>query len=110
VSNLKRIIGALITVLIIYVIYYDLTEGTLPMEKRTDESVSVSSPLTDGLPYVEEEVKPGDTVLSIVERNGKNPLPTSISKVIADFEKLNDGKKPEDIQIGKQYKFPIYND
>ena len=31
-----------------------------------------------------------------------------MNQMIKDFKKLNNGTAPEDIQIGKTYKFPIY--
>lgn len=106
---MKKIIGALITVLVLYVIYYDFTNGSLPSESEQNIAVPVSAPTPD-IQNIKKEVKPGDTVLSLVEKNSFHPLPVSISKVISDFQELNNGKKPEDIQIGKFYKFPIYKE
>lgn len=104
---MKKLIGALFTVLVLYVIYHDITLGTLPEKKEENAAVPVSTTNVD-IPSIEKIVKPGDTVLSIVEKNSKQSLPVSISKIIVDFQKLNEGKKPEEIQIGKTYKFPIY--
>ncbi len=103
---MKRLFGAIIVILVLYVIYHDTTEGTLPKENKKNDAVPAST-VTD-MTYIEEVVKPGDTVLTIVEKNSKNPLPVSISKLISDFQKINEGKKPEEIQIGKNYKFPTY--
>jgi hypothetical protein len=106
---LKKLIGALITVLVLYVIYHDITLGTLPKDNKENIAVQVStSNVETEIPYFEKVVNPGDTVLSIVEKKSKHPLSVSISKVIADFEKLNGETKPEEIQIGNTYKFPIY--
>ncbi|MGJ7921385.1 LysM peptidoglycan-binding domain-containing protein [Neobacillus sp. LXY-4] len=104
---MKRLIGLLFTVLVLYVIYHDLTQGTIPQQ---EEELAVPASSSIQLPYSVEEVKPGDTVLSIVEKNSTHPLPVSISKVISDFRKLNEGIKPETIQIGHQYKFPTYEE
>jgi plastocyanin len=110
VSYLKRLFTAFITVLVLYVIYHDLTIGTVPLPEKNEEeqAIPVSSSSNNEFPFSEEKVKPGDTVLSIVEKNSKHPLPVSISKIISDFQTLNDGKQPEEIQIGKTYKFPTY--
>ncbi|WP_318508396.1 LysM domain-containing protein [Bacillus sp. T3] len=107
---MKRLTVALITVLVLYVIYYDLTEGSIviPEERLEEQALPVSSTSTNSIPFSEHVVKPGDTVISIVEKKSDNPLPVSISKVISDFQKLNDGTNPVDIQIGNQYKFPTY--
>lgn len=104
---MKRLFGAIIIVLILYVIYHDLNDGTLPTENKKNDAIPVST-VTD-MTYIEEVVKPGDTVLTIVKKNSQNPLPVSITKLIADFQKLNAGKKPEEIQIGENYKFPTYH-
>lgn len=108
---MKRLIGLLFTVLVLYVIYHDLTQGTIPQQQQQEEEeLAVPASSSIQLPYSVEEVKPGDTVLSIVEKNSTHPLPVSISKVISDFRKLNEGIKPETIQIGHQYKFPTYEE
>lgn len=109
VSYLKRLVVAFITVLVLYVIYYDLTKGSITLpEEQTEEQAVPASNTSSKIPFSEEVVKPGDTVISIVEKNSNHPLPVSISKVISDFQKLNDGTNPVEIQIGKQYKFPTY--
>ena len=103
---MKRFAGILIAILVIYVIYYDLSYGTLPSVKVEDVAASKTEEIA--APFFEESVRPGDTVLSIVEKRMNGTIPVSISSVIEDFQKLNDGRKPEDIQIGKTYKFPVY--
>ncbi|KAB2338533.1 hypothetical protein F7731_02955 [Cytobacillus depressus] len=104
---MKRLSLFLISILIIYVIYYDLTNGTLPADKEPAIEVMTKSETT--LPFFEKKVSSGDTVLSIIERNIKGPLSVSISEVIIDFKSLNDGLKPEEIKSGIIYKFPDYN-
>lgn len=103
---MKRLIGLLGGVLVIYVIYYDLNHGTLPSVK--EQKIEASNAELPSMPYFEKRVEPGDTVLSIVEKRINGPLPVSISKVIKHFQLLNDGMRPEDIQIGKTYRFPDY--
>lgn len=109
---MKRLFIAFIAVLVLYAIYHDLTQGSisLPEETTEEKAVPASTPPSSTIPFKEKTVKPGDTVLSIVEKNSKGPLPVSISKVISDFQKLNEGIKPEEIQIGKAYKFPKYKE
>ncbi len=107
---MKRFVVAILSVLILYVIYYDFTKGTLPTESNEQNSVPVSSTTNNNnnIPYFEVEVKPGETVLTIVEKSLDKPIPVSITRLISDFEQLNDGDKPEEIRIGKQYRFPDY--
>jgi hypothetical protein len=113
---MKKLFGLLLSVLIIYVIYFDLTVGTLPsstpqpvdakVENRTQQNIA--KPKTN-FPAFEAKVKPGDTVISIVENQLDQSLPVSISELIEDFKKLNPGKAPEKIQIGSTYIFPDYS-
>ncbi|WP_147532374.1 LysM peptidoglycan-binding domain-containing protein [Bacillus marasmi] len=107
---MRRLFTILIAVLVLYAIYHDLTEGSVSLPEKTTEepAVPASTSPNVNIPFKEKTVKPGDTVLSIVEKNSSGPLPVSISKVISDFQKLNEGVKPEEIQIGKAYKFPKY--
>lgn len=107
VSHVKRFVGAILSVLILYVIYYDFTKGTLPTESNEQNSVPVSTTNTN-IPFFEVEVKPGETVMTIVEKKLDKPIPVSITRLISDFEQLNNGDKPEEIRIGKQYRFPDY--
>jgi hypothetical protein len=104
--KMKRLIGFLVGILVIYVIYYDLNHGTLPSVH--EQKIKAANTEQPPIPYFEKNVLPGDTVLSIVENRIDGPIPVSISEVVEHFHLLNDGKKPEDIQIGKTYKFPDY--
>ncbi len=47
-------------------------------------------------------------MLSILEARQQGALPVAIEQVVKDFERLNNGVKPEQIQIGESYNFPIY--
>jgi hypothetical protein len=108
---MKRLIGVIITILVMYAIYNDLSHGSLPSKIKENEAVTVSTPPTSlEAPYFEEVIKPGDTVISIIEKNLNDPIPVSISTLVSDFQKLNEGRKPEEIQIGKRYKFPTYQE
>jgi hypothetical protein len=101
----KKVISAFVLCLSIYIIYHDVTTGSLITSTKataTPEKINVH------IPYQTVTVKPGDTLLSIIERKQNGPLPVSIDKVITDFEALNPGEKAQTLQIGKKYKIPIY--
>ena len=113
---MKKLFGLLLSVLIIYVIYFDLTVGSLStsvpqhVDAQVENTTKVNNnkPNTD-IPAFEAKVKPGDTVISIVENELDKSLPVSITELIEDFKKLNPGKSPEKIQIGSTYVFPDYS-
>ncbi|MFE8703177.1 hypothetical protein ACFYKX_21595 [Cytobacillus sp. FJAT-54145] len=110
---MKRLAGLIMLVLIIYSIYYDLSHGTLPaMSEQKEEVVSevVENEIVEDtkIVFFEKVVGKGDTVLSIVEESLDSSIPVSIQQVVQDFEELNKGLKPEQIQYGKTYKFPDY--
>jgi len=109
--KMKKVSVTIISVLILYIVYYDLTTGTLPLMKENFQSQTVvaiaESKNTDTKPFYEVKIKPGDTVLSIIEKN--NPTEKmSITQIIQDFKKLNPKINPNKIQIGQIYKFPLY--
>lgn len=111
---MKRILLPIFGLLILYVIYIDLTAGTLPsIQSEKMEVKEVTAKVMEnqetGLPAFEAEVEPGETLISIVENNIDKPLPVSIDKLIKDFQSLNPGQTPEKIQIGKTYQFPDYS-
>lgn len=108
---MKKVSVIIISALILYIIYYDLTTGTLPLMKENLQSQTVvaiaESKDTDTKTFYEVKIKPGDTVLSIIEKN--NPTEkVSITQIIQDFKKLNLKTNPNKIQIGEIYKFPLY--
>jgi len=109
----KKLFGFLLAVLIIYVIYIDLTVGTLPstLTQQVDAKIEVPSKPQQktAIPSFEAKVEPGETVISIVEHQLDKSLPVSISELIGDFRKLNPGETPEKIQIGSTYHFPDYS-
>lgn len=125
---MKKLFGTLIFIFVLYVIYYDLTQGTLSkptsiilleskenlQNDRSQEEPSkhedakeLNSSESD-LHFKEVKVTAGQTVLSVVEQIHNGPLPVSISQLVTDFQLLNPNTQPEKIQIGKVYKFPIY--
>lgn len=111
---MKKFLGLLLSILIIYVIYFDLTVGTLPSPSNgrveaMNEKTEIQKKTEADIPFFTDRVKPGETVISIVEHQLGKPLPVSISELISDFQALNPGKSPEKIQIGSTYHFPDYS-
>lgn len=108
---MKKLVGVLFTILVFYVIYIDLTAGTLPAsapEKAASKAEAREQPQSE-MPSFQAKVKPGETVISIVENQLHGQLPVPISELIEDFQTLNPGKTPEKIQIGATYLFPDYS-
>jgi hypothetical protein len=108
---MKRIFLFLFGLLTIYVIYIDLTAGTLPKDETPKEAQTVVKmvDINSSMEAFEAEVEPGETLISIVENHIKKPLPVSIDELIEDFQSLNSGQAPEKIQIGSTYQFPDYS-
>jgi hypothetical protein len=108
---LKRLAVLLITLLAIYIIFYDLSRGTLPAPAPVHGpalEASSTAETEEELPYFKQKAAPGETVLTIVERHLDSSVPVSISQVAEDFELLNSGVEAGKIQAGKDYKFPDY--
>lgn len=107
--HLKRFVAFVAAIIVLYSVYYDLKIGTIPAITHASE---VKTPhektAKPSEPYQLKVVQPGDTVLTVVEQLENGQLSVSIEKVINDFQKLNNGIKPEEIQIGQEYKFPVY--
>lgn len=102
---MKRLAGILLTIVVLYAIFNDLTKGSLPgspvEENATQETVT-------SLQYIEASVKPGDTLLSLIESQGHFPENISIEQMVEDFVLLNDGIFPEQMRPGEMYKIPVY--
>lgn len=105
---MKRFFAFLAIAFILYIIYYDVRIGTLPLAKNESVETTEVMAQTPIHPYKEMKVKAGDTLLSIVEKLNEGKKISSIESVIKDFEELNSDSKAELLQIGKTYKFPIY--
>ncbi|PFZ75950.1 hypothetical protein COL82_19470 [Bacillus toyonensis] len=116
---MKRL-GIFLFVLVLgYIFYYDIKIGTLPMLssykkttaaqtiKKEETATKQSKKEETDVTYKAIEVKTGETVLSITEQINKKKIP-SIEKVIDDFKQLNKSTSATKIQIGKTYKFPLY--
>lgn len=108
---MKKLLGFLFAILVIYVIYIDLTVGTLPnaYSEKVEAKAKVTVKDVSGIPAFEAKVEPGDTVLTIVEHHLNRAIPVSITDLISDFQKLNPGQAPEKIRIGAIYQFPDYS-
>ncbi|WP_409289303.1 hypothetical protein [Peribacillus sp. SCS-37] len=109
---MKRFLFLLALCFILFIIYYDLTRGTLQNQAAATPAVQAEPPgkadrTEPRMDYVEVQIAPGDTILSLIEeQEGKITEP--IENIIKDFQALNKDLSPEDIQIGKTYKIPSY--
>lgn len=112
---MKKLAGLFILLIVGYAIYNDMSIGTLPAvtqpkaETVEIEKVEKKTKVKVDIPYFEHEVKPGDTVLSVLDRNSDSPMDVPVSKAVEDFKKLNSGTDPQNIKFGKTYKFPDYS-
>ncbi|MCM3705163.1 MULTISPECIES: hypothetical protein [Cytobacillus] len=106
---MKKIAGVLLSVLVVYVIFYDLNHGTLPSGQNPPIEASTIPSAETATGFFEKKANPGETVLSIIELNLDGPIPVGIDQVVSDFSELNNGMKPEEIKSGETYKFPKYS-
>ncbi|MDR4888954.1 hypothetical protein RGU12_15700 [Fredinandcohnia sp. QZ13] len=107
---MKRFFAFLAIAFILYIIYYDVSFGTLPVAKNETIEATEVIAQTPNNPYTEIKVNAGDTLLSIVEKINEGKQISSIETVIKDFEVLNPDSQAELLKIGKTYKFPLYTD
>ncbi|BBW95582.1 hypothetical protein MKY25_06160 [Geobacillus sp. FSL W8-0032] len=103
---MKKLILVLILSLASYIVYRDLSIGTFPVPAQTTAATVQPKPVK--IPYRTVTVRPGDTLLSIVEQERNGPIPVPLEQLIRDFERLNPGERAQTLQIGKTYKVPIY--
>ncbi|MBG9445586.1 hypothetical protein [Cytobacillus firmus] len=106
---MKKLAGVLLSVLVIYVIFYDLNHGTLPAGQNPSMEASTIPSAETEAGFFEKKVNPGETVLSIIELNLDGPIPVGIDQVVSDFSELNNGMQPEEIKSGETYRFPKYS-
>jgi hypothetical protein len=104
---MRKLAGFLFLILLCYSVYHDFNQGSLPAAGKSQQ-LEPPPAQQDSLRYFEEEMNPGDTVLSVLENKLNGPLPVPITKAVQDFQELNNGMEPEAVQIGKVYKFPDY--
>ena len=107
---MKKIAFLLGSLLLAYIIFFDLQVGTIPTKHiATVVKATKSETKETSLPKYEKiQVKNGDTVLGIIE-NLNPDFNQPISQITKDFSALNNGLSPTKIQSGKSYKFPIYS-
>ena len=55
-TKVKRLFGILLTVMVLYAIYYDLSQGTLPVDTMQQRKQPRKNKLKLRLPYFEEKV------------------------------------------------------
>lgn len=112
---MKRLLSIIAALILLYSIYYDIRIGTLPDAAETagttEESASAKEKENKeaSLAYFEKKVAPGETVLSVIEAQLGEAIPVPIADIVSDFETLNNGTAPTEIQSGKTYKFPDYS-
>ncbi|PKG21927.1 hypothetical protein [Niallia nealsonii] len=107
---MKRLATTFLVLVTIYVIYFDLSHGTLNYTEKPSSSpqaVPVNSN-SSAFPSFDYKVKTGDTALLIIEKQLNKNIPVTIDQLIKDFKQLNNGISPEEIQSGKIYHFPDY--
>lgn len=102
---MKRFLTGCSILLILYVVAYDLKIGTLPQTQPVNAEIQTVE--KDSNNYRTYEAGPGDTLISVVEELNTYGGYT-ITSMIRDFKSLNPGVNPENIQLGKTYKFPVY--
>ncbi|MDQ0858366.1 hypothetical protein [Bacillus sp. V2I10] len=106
---MKRLMIFILFIFLIYIVYYDMNSGTIainsPLAANDDPAVETTS--SGSKPYTEKKINQGETVLTIVEQLHKQ-FPVPIDQIRKDFEKLNPSVKADTIQVGKTYKFPLY--
>ncbi|TDQ41710.1 hypothetical protein [Aureibacillus halotolerans] len=115
---MKQFIVVVLSFAIIYAIVYDFRSGTIPSTQSVGnwETVDVlqqdellpSTRSEENNTYIEHMVKPGDTVLGIIESLHDNQIPVPIEQISEDFIALNQSPV-NTIEAGEVYRFPLYN-
>ncbi|WP_100331578.1 LysM peptidoglycan-binding domain-containing protein [Bacillus xiapuensis] len=108
---MKNFLFFLLVIVIAAGIWNDLTKGSLPHKETLAQRPEQANSTPDrafAQPYETLQMKRGDTVLSILEELHTQGLPVTIQRAVKDFQQLNGGVAPEDVQPGQTYKFPVY--
>ncbi|MGE9754670.1 LysM peptidoglycan-binding domain-containing protein [Bacillus inaquosorum] len=98
---MKRLTFVCSIVFILFILFYDLKIGTIPIQDLPVYEASAKTAVQEPA-YKTVKVQPGDTVMSIVGPAG------SPDDIVKDFEALNPNVKANAIQSGTAYKFPVY--
>lgn len=123
IDTVKKGLLIIFTILFFLSVIHDLKEGTF--HKEVSSNVKVSNEMAanidrnqtkvpDKEPEMERfivkayKVKPGDTVLTIVEKINVNGPPVSMNQMILDFQNLNPEVNVHKIKVDQIYQFPVY--
>lgn len=106
---MKRALTSVLVILVIYAVFIDLTKGTLLLTE-IDADVEDTKETMTTYKYFEVTVKPGDTLLSLIESQGFFPEHVPIEQIVEDFIYLNNGITPEQMQPGQIYRIPYYDE
>jgi len=104
----KRISIFLLTTIIGYIIYYDISIGTFRYLSSSSTQEVSSTVSNESIPYETIQIKSGDTLLSIVEQLSIMKKIPSSKRITEDFQILNPHDIPTKLIIGNSYKIPIY--
>ncbi|WP_041090285.1 LysM peptidoglycan-binding domain-containing protein [Jeotgalibacillus soli] len=96
---MKRLAFILIPILL-FTLYIDLTKGTIPSPAQP----LVTSEINGDALYV--TVSRGDTLLSIMEKNGLSSSSIDIDALTHEFKRLNNGIEPKEMKAGSRYYIP----
>lgn len=101
---LKKSIALIGTILLLLSIYHDLQKDKMVR----DEILSVT--FNDETMFVvKKRVKPGDTMLSLVEEvNGGKLHQFDIDKIMNDFKNVNPNLKSNALTVNEYYYVPLY--
>ncbi|WP_217586721.1 hypothetical protein [Lentibacillus saliphilus] len=102
---IKRMTVYVFLYLLVTSVYHDITTGT-GFEQNTTEPSSPSSSTIDDQSVVKVKIRPGDTVLSIMEQIHSDSNKIEIDTIIEDFRKLNPKADPYHLKVGNVYYFP----
>ncbi|MBS2969709.1 hypothetical protein J9317_13130 [Metabacillus sp. KIGAM252] len=103
---MKRLILLCSIALLTYIIYYDLSRGTLP--RMEEENIMAASQPVKKETFKKLHVQKGESVLMIINKVNGHSIPVPLETAAEDFEKLNPGIKANRILTGHSYKFPVY--
>lgn len=103
---IKRLFLYLFIILLLISVYKDIMSGHhIPGDQLVENKQSVSMDFQ----VTQIKVKPGETVLSIIEKINNHDIQTrSVSQIIDDFKLANPNTDPYQLKAGNFYYFPLY--
>jgi len=87
----------IILLFLIFVFYTDLSNGTITYP--TNDQIESKE-------HVEAIAKPGDTLISLLNRYDLLPHSANIDDLSREFSALNNGILPQNMVAGERYKLP----